>query len=127
MFRLFLPVVTQFFFLILVSRRVEGEVEAPSHKTAPKPTGKLPDKVIMLRKINTAATVGAPTMFKVMKDSRMVQSLKLTPEMDKVSVSPRTWENFVGGVYNFELEGDFTILNIAATFFNYDCVYDLKD
>ena len=127
MFKRFLLAVKQFFFLITVSRGVEGEVEALSTKTDPKPTGKLPDKVIVLSKINGAATVGAPAMFKLLKGNRMVQSLILTPDIDKISVSPGDLGEFRGGVYNFELEGDVTNLVIAATFFNYDWVYDLKD
>ena len=89
--------------------------------------GKLPDKVIVLNKINGAATVGVPKLFKVMKGNKTVHSLKLTPDISRISVSSGTWENFVGGIYNFEIEGDVTNLNVAATFFNYDCVFDLKE
>ena len=121
-----LPVVTLFYSLIPVNRGLEDGAPTPP-RTAAKAIGKPSDKVIVLIQINGAATVGVSQVFKVMKGSRAVQSLKLTPDMTRISVSYGTWENFVGGVYNFEIEGDVTNLNIAATFFNYDCVFDLKD
>ena len=122
-----MPVVTPFFFLIPVSRGVDEDVAPTPPRNAARPPGKLPDKVIVLNKINGAATVGVPNLFKVMKSNKTVQSLKLTPDMTRISITPGTWENFVGGIYNFEIEGDVTNLIIAATFFNYDCVFDLKD
>ena len=121
-----LPVVTLFYYLIPVNRGLEDAVPTPP-KTAVKTVVKPTDKVIILSKINGAATVGIPQVFKVMKGGKAVQSLKLAPEMTRVSVSHGTWENFIGGVYNFEIEGDVTNLNIAATFFNFDCVFDLKE
>ena len=121
-----MPVVTLFCFLITVNRGLEDAAPTPP-RTGAKPAGKPSNKVIVLSQINGAATVGVPQVFKVMKGSKAVQSLKLAPEMTRVSVSHGTWENFIGGVYNFEIEGDVTNLNIAATFFNYDCVFDLKD
>ena len=123
---LLLPVVTLFYSLIPVNRGLEDAVASPQ-KTVVKPVVKPSDKVIVLSQVNGAATVGIPQVFKVMKGSKVVQSLKLAPEMTRISVSNGTWENFVGGVYNFEIEGDVTNLNIAATFFNYDCVFDLKE
>ena len=121
-----LPVVTLFYSLIAVNRGLEDAVPTPP-RTVVKPIVKPSDKVIVLSQINGAATVGIPQVFKVMKGSKVVQSLKLAPEMTRISVSHGTWENFVGGVYNFEIEGDVTNLNIASTFFNYDCVFDLKE
>ena len=100
---------------------------ASPQRTVAKPVAKPSDKVIVLSQLNGVATVGTPQVFKVMKGSKVVQSLKLAPEMTRLSVSYGTWENFVGGVYNFEIEGDVTNLNIAATFFNYDFVFDLKE
>ena len=121
-----LPVVKLFCSLITVSRGVEDAVPTPP-RTGAKATGKPSDKGIVLNQINGAATVGVQQVFKVMRGSKTVQSLKLTLDMSRISVSHGTWENFVGGVYNFEIEGDVSNLNIAATFFNYDCVFDLKE
>ena len=121
-----LPVVKLFCSLITVSRGVDDAAPTPP-RTVARPPGKLPDKVIVLNKINGAATVGVPNLFKVMRGNKTVQFIKLTPDMTRISVTPGTWENFVMGIYNFEIEGDVANVNIAATFFNYDYVFDLKD
>ena len=62
-----------------------------------------------------------------MRDKTAVQALDISnPEVRNISVTSGTWENFVGGVYHFELEGDVTNLDVTPNVFNFDCVFDLQ-
>ena len=105
---------------------MEDATSGTPTKTAKTPK-KGPNKVIVLDRLNGFSSIGAPKVFKVMRDSAVVQALDISnPEVRNISVTWGTWENFVGGIYHFVLEGDVTNLDVTASVFNYDCVFDLK-